>query len=336
MSSSQQPKQAKMPSLTLAATDENDADLHFYSKFDETHGKESRKEWYNQATAAYIEARPRYPKKMMLSALKEARLWGDTDDEEEMLANQILEIGCGPGTATVELVKMGYNVTAIDPAPQNCIAARQQCQEVLGVDSDADASDRVTVIEATFEDYQHDANSSTKPVYAVLCPTSFHWISPEVACTKTAAILRPTLGCLLLWWAMPPMPSTEICEQLQDIYDDLDESKLGQDMQRYCGKEFSQRSLARVYQGVNDSGLYEQNDKPLELQPQSFRYTPQKLITLLSTLSPYIALEEQKRLVLFDTLLLRLQGICKDQDQAELELTGYFGFQCFWVKPGDE
>ncbi|KAL3923064.1 MAG: hypothetical protein SGARI_006305 [Bacillariaceae sp.] len=223
---------------------------------------------------------------------------------------------------------MGYHVTAMDPAPQNCLAARKQCQAALDVEEATAVTEQVTVIESTFEDFVLDSlDKNTPPVSAILCPTSFHWISPDVACTKTAEILRPTKGCLLL--------CIQICERLQDIYDDMDESKLGKDMQKYCSKDFSKNNLEGVYQGINESGQYEINHEPLELKSASFRYSPDRFITLLSTLSPYIALEEEKRLSLFARLRERLSGICKEMNQQELELTGYFGFSCFRVKSKD-
>jgi SAM-dependent methyltransferase len=312
------------PNKVTQKDDETDQYFEFYNKFDETRGKALRKEWYNQATAAYIEARPRYPDNMVQAALKEANLWSEDNNKN----CHILEVGCGPGTATISLVKMGYQVTAIDPAPQNCIAARKHCQEALGGDETM-AAEKVTVVESTFEDFEYDP---TKPISAILCPTSFHWISPEVACTKTAEILRPTKGCLLLWWAMPPMPMGKVCERLQDIFDDLGESELGRDMQKYSGKDFSKSHQERVYQSINTSGVYEVNDKPLQLQSASFRYTPEKFIRLLSTMSAYIALEKEKRLTLFERLRHRLLDICEEQGQKDMDLTGYFGFQCFWVK----
>lgn len=301
---------APQGALTLS-TDDN---LDFYKKFDETHGKESRKKWYNDATHAYVEARPRYPDSLVQDSLKQAKLL-------PVGKHHILEVGCGPGTATLSLAKLGYKVTAIDPAPQNCIAARKQCQEF---------SENVDVVESTFEDYQHP---TTTPISAILCPTSFHWITPEVACKMTAELLRPTKGCMLLWWALPPLPSQEICNQLQDIYDDLDESKLGREIRKYGTKEFCQPNLEKFREVLNESGYYQPNHTPLHLQSSTCYYSPEKFITLLSTLSPYIALSEERRLKLFERLLERLKTLCQESNQSELELTGFFGSQCFWVKP---
>ncbi|KAG7369486.1 methylase [Nitzschia inconspicua] len=311
--------------LTLTTTN-NDSDhsttpgaknMAFYSKFDTLHGKDSRKTWYNDATQAYMEARPTYPSHMIQRALQEANLDPPA---------HILEVGCGPGTATLPLAQLGFTVTAMDPAPQNCVAAREQCQEFHR---------RVTIVESTLEDYQHPDNLT--PISAILCPTSFHWISLDAACQKTAQLLlqsNPTgrTGCLLLWWAMPPQPTLEICDRLQDVYDAMEESNLGRDMRQYCNQHQIIASLDAMRLRLNESGYYHSNDVPLRLEDVTFRYTPERYVTLLSTLSPYIALEETKRKVLLERILQRLHTICDEQETTELLMTGFFGTQCFWVK----
>ena len=168
--------------------------LHFYQNFDQIKGKGTRKDWYNQATSAYLKARPRYPDAMVDRALQA------TQFTSSPASTTILEVGCGPGTATTSLARRGYQVVALDPAPQNCHAARQEC---------APWRDQVSVVESTFEDYRHISS-----IDAIVCPTSFHWISPHVALKKTAELLADGQP-LLLWWALPPMPSHNICERLQ-------------------------------------------------------------------------------------------------------------------------
>ncbi|KAG7345810.1 methylase [Nitzschia inconspicua] len=314
--------------LTLTTTNKNSGNsdnsitpglknMGFYSKFDTLHGKDGRKTWYNDATQAYMDARPRYPSHMIRRALQEAKLYPPA---------HILEVGCGLGTATLPLAQLGFTITAMDPAPRNCVAARAQCQEFRH---------RVTIVESTLEDYQHPDGLS--PISAILCPTSFHWISPDVACEKTAQLLlqsNPTgrTGCLLLWWAMPPQPTLEICDRLQDVYDAMEESNLGRDMRQYCDQHQIIAPLDAMRIRLNESGQYHSNDDPLQMEGITFRYTPERYVTLLSTLSPYLALEETKRKVLLERLLQRLHTICDEQGTTELLMTGFFGTQCFWVK----
>lgn len=291
------------------------ADLDFYKKFDQTHGKETRKTWYNDATEAYIQARPRYPDALVQDALKQARLVPVKED------GCILEIGCGPGTATVALARMGYRIHAMDPAPQNCAAVRRQCEEF---------GDKIRVSESTFEDYQHPKDAPK--ISAVLCPTSFHWVNPDVSCRKTAELLRPSKGCLMVWWAMPPMPSEEICDSLQEIYEGLQLPNLQQQVKSYSSKEFSQPALAKFQTQINESGYYQPNHVPLNLEPTKSLYTPERFVLLLSTLSPYIALQEETRTKLFEQLTVRLKELCEKNNQKELELTGFHAAQTFWVK----
>jgi SAM-dependent methyltransferase len=320
-----------------------DDKLDFYSKFDNIHGKVSRKEWYNHATKAYMETRPKYPHSLILEALQEAKLLNNkcnrsTNSSSGCSTHHILEIGCGPGTSTVPLAKLGYHITAIDPAPQNCMATRQQCIEF---------EDRVKIVETTFENFaapnshddddDDDVDTDTRinvPQFsAIVCATLFHWIPPDAACQKTAELLRPLGGCLMLWWALPPQPSADICQFLQDIYDEMGETNLGQQQQQQNIPKYSMTSsLDGIRVRINESGLDETNHTLLELEEVTLYYSPEKYITLLSTLSPYIALTEKKRFILLEKLLVRLEKFCHHYGQSKLKMKVYFAKQCFWVK----
>jgi tRNA G46 methylase TrmB len=67
---------------------------------------EQRKRWYSPAAVAYNEARPRYPQALMGRAIATAGLSADS---------RVLEIGCGPGTATVALAPLGCELLCLEP-----------------------------------------------------------------------------------------------------------------------------------------------------------------------------------------------------------------------------
>ena len=52
---------------------------------------------------------------------------------------------------------------------------------------------------------------------AVLAATSFHWIPPQIACPKAAAVLRDNCPLILLWNVVPS-PRYEIFQVLEEVY----------------------------------------------------------------------------------------------------------------------
>jgi tRNA G46 methylase TrmB len=65
-----------------------------YSKKD----LEQRKNWYSPAAEAYNKARPIYPQDLIRQVVDVAQLSS---------SSKILEVGCGPATATVAFAQLG-------------------------------------------------------------------------------------------------------------------------------------------------------------------------------------------------------------------------------------
>ena len=60
---------------------------------------EQRKNWYSNAADAYNKTRPHYPQQIIYRAVELAKLTRDA---------YILELGCGPGTATTSFANLGF------------------------------------------------------------------------------------------------------------------------------------------------------------------------------------------------------------------------------------
>jgi SAM-dependent methyltransferase len=88
----------------------------------------------------------------------------------------VLEVGCGTGQLTGQLVPFGFALAAIDIGPSMVAKARRR----LGP---AAVDLRVTA----FEDLDVPAASYGLVVSA----TAFHWIDPDVGWAKAAHLLRP-------------------------------------------------------------------------------------------------------------------------------------------------
>lgn len=267
----------------------------WYAKFDETHGPGERQQWYSGAAQAYRWARPRYPDALIEQAIAAANL----NEQSTML-----EIGCGPGIATADFAKKGLTITAIEPSPAACALARQACKNY----------ETVSIHNSTFENYSLDEKYD-----AVLAATSFHWISPEIACKKSAAALNPG-GALILLWATPPQPSADLCWSLQPVYDRHDLSEMGQEHGR--SEAYYRGNFEMFAEQVNSSGLFQPSS--VNIQSCQSIYSIEKYLALLSTLSGYIALDAQTR----ENLLIDLgDRLAERLETGALTTTHWFASQ---------
>ncbi|MEM6448694.1 MAG: class I SAM-dependent methyltransferase [Cyanobacteria bacterium P01_D01_bin.105] len=273
--------------------------LTWYAQFNENHGFQRRQEWYSDSTMAYRWARPRYPDKLITQVLDQAHL---------SKQSSLLEIGCGPGIATAALAEKGLRIVAIEPSNAACELARKSCRNY----------NSITIVNSTFE--QYDLNQPTQQQYdAVLAATSFHWISPDVACSKSAAALKPG-GSLILLWATPPQPSAELSDYLQPVYDRHNLSGLSEGQRR--SGAYYKGNFDHLANTINQSGFFQPSN--IDIETCHSTYSIEKYLALLSTLSPYIAVEEQRREHLLSALGARLADAL---DTGSLETTHWFGAQ---------
>ncbi|MEL6814635.1 MAG: class I SAM-dependent methyltransferase [Cyanobacteria bacterium J06598_3] len=287
-------------------TTERDCWQTWYESFDETYSPEKRRQWYSSAAKAYRWARPRYPDALIDSVLRQAGL---VNASEASATGSILEIGCGPGIATEALVQRGLRVQAVEPSPVACELARESCK----------AYEPVHVHNSTFEDYPLAGQTFD----AVLAATSFHWVSPAVACKKSAAALNPG-GSLILLWATPPQPSEAICQYLQTVYDRFGLSELGHNQHRT--QAYYQHNFKAFAHTVADSGLFPLT--AVEVQTHHSPHSIEKYLALLSTLSDYIALDEWVRVELLDALGQHLTAWLEREGAVEeMSLTHWFAAQ---------
>lgn len=272
----------------------------WYEEFDEHHSPDARSQWYSSAANAYRWARPTYPDSLIDSAIEAAGLRADV--------SSILEIGCGPGIATASLAERGLRVQAIEPSAAACELARKSCQ----------AHEKVNVYNSTFEDYPLNGQVFD----AVVAATSFHWVSPAVACSKSAAALKPG-GALILLWATPPQPSSKLCQQLQPVYDCFGLSTLGEEQQRT--QAYYQQNFETFAHTVADSGYFDLTKVALEAHTST--YSIDKYLALLSTLSPYIALAENVSTHLFEGLEKVLVDQLQQAPSNSMKMTHWFAAQ---------
>jgi len=129
----------------------------------------------------------------------------------------------------------------------------------------------------------------------VVAATSFHWVSSEVGYLKTAEALK-TNGFLILLWNTPPQPNQEVYQKLlEPIY-----QIYAPDIKGYEAIATHQKNISGMGNKVIDSGKF-QNLVSEELICE-VTYEVDDYLALLSTLSPYIAMDSEQRYTLFTNL----------------------------------
>ncbi len=246
----------------------------------------NRDSWYSNVAKAYDRTRPRYSDRLITRLKDVVGLQPD---------KKILEIGCGPGIASLELAKMGVQSIGIEPSLSACEIAREKCANYANIE----------FINSTFE----NCTLAEKQFDAVIATTSFHWVTPEIRTKKSASVLKDD-GYLVLLWNTPPELNAEERKILTPAYQThLPELISTESLQDH------RRNLAKFGKEIIDSGYFQ--DLETEEIILNVVYTVEEYLTLLTTLSSYIRLETSLR----NTLLEELRKILEAQYGDRLELS---------------
>lgn len=261
----------------------------WYSEVVAAYTSQQRKNWYSEVADAYNKVRPRYPHELINSAVQLAHLPAEAI---------ILEIGCGPGTATTAFAQLGFAMICLEPSQEACLLARQNCA----------AYPNVEIINTTFEEWQLEA----KKFNAVLAANSFHWVAPEIGYPKAAAALKDN-GSLILMWNKEPQLNYEIYQALNEVYQAHNFS-----LPRYEDKETQEEILRWLGENIISSGLFK--DLRYAQLACEVTYSIDDYLALLSTLSPYIRLEQQQR----DSLFVGLSKVLQKYGNLETSYLSAF------------
>ncbi|MGO8684458.1 MAG: class I SAM-dependent methyltransferase [Thermoleophilia bacterium] len=123
---------------------------------------------FDAVAAEYDRSRPTYPDALIAHACQLADIAS---------GDRVLEVGCGSGQLTRDLVARGLSVTAVEPGKHLIALAKERLQR----------PGEVEFVEARFEDAQLPPNHFC----AAFSASAFHWIDPEVSWQKVARTLVP-------------------------------------------------------------------------------------------------------------------------------------------------
>jgi len=154
------------------------------------HNDRRRAESFGTAAEQYDRYRPRYPGPLIAGLVTRSGL-------------RALDVGSGTGIAATQLAESGADVLAVEPD-----------QRMAGLA----AAKGVRVEQATFEDWQPAGRGFDLVVFA----QSFHWVDPDVALPKVAAVLRPGGQLALLAnRVVPTAPTQQALDEINADYLDL-------------------------------------------------------------------------------------------------------------------
>jgi SAM-dependent methyltransferase len=236
---------------------------------------EQRRNWYSPVANVYYNARPNYPKELVDQSIVLAQLSSNAS---------ILEVGCGPGNATLAFAQFGFAMTCLEPNPDFCRLAQHNCAPYPDV----------VIHNTSFEEWGLQA----KQFNAVLAANAFHWVSPEARYAKAAEGLRDN-GFLILLWNLTPEPKYEVYQAIEEVYQTYAPSFV-----RYEGAEVQAEILRGFGQEVLDSGYFK--ELVVEQTACEVTYSIDNYLKLLST---HRGLEPQAEELLFAGLREKLEKI---------------------------
>jgi SAM-dependent methyltransferase len=149
---------------------------------------------FDEAAELYARARPSYPLELIVDLVREADLRPGA---------RILELGAGPGTASVLFSGRGYRLLCLEPGEKLAEIAKRRLA------TDVDAQVAVT----TFEDWALEQESFD----LLFAAQSFHWIDPTVRFSKAARALKAD-GTLAIFANRPLRGSSPVDVEIQQAY----------------------------------------------------------------------------------------------------------------------
>lgn len=228
----------------------------------------AKSNWYGGVAEAYDRVRPRYSAELIDFAIDNARL---------SPRDEILEIGCASGIATTSFASRGFNLVSLEPNPEACQLAKNNCAIYPDVE----------ICQTTLEEWK----LKPKEFNAVLAATSIHWVSPEIGYPKIAQALKDD-GFLILLWNAGLQPNAAIKQLLKPIYETYAPS-----LKPFKARKQEKEELQAIAQKVIDSGYFEPMASTETIVEVNYSF--EDYLLLLSTYSPYIALETEQRQNLF-------------------------------------
>jgi SAM-dependent methyltransferase len=180
---------------------------------------------FDKVAELYDEARPGYPEAMVEDVITFSRI---------PAGGRILEVGCGPGKATLPFANRGYAILALELGEALANLAAAHCQPYP----------HVQIEHTSFEAWPLHARAFD----LVICAQAFHWLDPEVRLTKMAASLRDG-GVLALFWNDHRAGNAEFSSAVRQVY-------VTEAPELLVSRRSDEELVRRTVQEIDSSGLF--------------------------------------------------------------------------------
>ena len=232
---------------------------------------DEKRNWYSSAATEYDNFRPKYPNEIIQRTCEIAKLAPNAN---------LLEIGAGPATATLLFAKRGYQIVSLEPSKSLYRLAKKNCRPFANVE----------MINTTFEEWKLQEESFD----AVFAPTSIHWVSSEIAYSKSSRALKPN-GYFILLWNMPLRPSLDVHRVFGEIYEEICPS-----MYQFHDNNDLRNQIKELGENLKNSEFF----GPVHYEDMEFNliYSGSEYVQYLNTMSNYLKLEENVKSKLYNAL----------------------------------
>lgn len=196
-------------------------------------------EMFNQAAEYYDKYRPGYPQEIIDSLIS---VTGITEGSD------LLEIGCGSGKATGQLVGNGFNILGIDPG-----------EDLVCIGNKRFENENISFVKGRFEEYDFEQ----KKFDVVYAAQSFHWVPQPVGYKKCADVLKDN-GYLVLFWNMYILNDSDTDKELLEI------SKRYGGIADFVTKTECNDRINSIVSQIEDSHLFEKPTVISKLWKQNY------------------------------------------------------------------
>lgn len=200
--------------------------------------------------------------------------------------DQLLEIGCASGKATIPLARRGFRITCIEIGSALAAEARHNLAPFPDVQ----------IVEADFETWQPQQRAAFALVFAA---TAWHWLDPAIRYKKAWTLLHPG-GHLAFWGATHVFPpgGDPFFHEIQEVYGEIGEGLPAGAGWPRPGELPDERAE------IEATGLFD--DVTVRHFDWETTYTADEYIRLLETFSGHIAMAQWKRERLYSEIRRRL------------------------------
>lgn len=182
-------------------------------------------EMFNQTADYYDRYRPSYPRDIIDTIVKEAKI---------QTGSKLLEIGAGSGKATELFSDRGFDILCIEPG-----------NELVKIGNKRFEGNTIRFESARFEEY----NLSFQSYDVIFSAQAFHWVPQPIGYEKCAYTLKEN-GFLALFWNMYITYDNEIDNELLEI-----SNKYG-GFADFLSEVDCEKRIESITAGIGGSGLF--------------------------------------------------------------------------------